>query len=478
MKRALLAIAILLGIVCGVSCSKDATNSFIVPSESILLKMPGESGTTDFNSHNITSVVVASSPKGWIVDNIDMYAGTITVTAPSSFDDGEQTDGIVTLTCYTPTGDDRTVEIYVAILPNDDVDYTSAPANCYIANAIKTRYLFNPYIGGTSTPLTTASIALIWETSKNLIKYLDLRDGVASFYVDESLDKDDNPTGEVTPGNALIGGYDADGNLLWSWHIWVTNSSPATDVISLNGHELMNINLGADCNSNADKDHTKILHSYGLYYQWGRRAPFVGPNDWNFYGNEDKRMYDADEDNIYLSYEASSTEIGTTEWGAKHPMTIIKGNPDNEYDWLYSSHDDTLWEEGAKSEQDPCPSGWRVPDSSIYEMLTIAAADDQMNWEEAQPMYGWRLEDTATQQSHFFTAAGRRNYLDGRLDNINDDDFRPVPWSGYYWTSTIDGANAKALYFDLNSKTRTWNAINTSRSMQRANALPIRCVKE
>ena len=93
-------------------------------------------------------------------------------------------------------------------------------------------------------------------------------------------------------------------------------------------------------------------------------------------------------------------------------------------------------------------------------------------------MYGWHLEDSTTGESHFFTAAGRRNYLDGRLDIINDDDFRPIPWSGYYWTATTDGAQAKALFFDLNTETRTWNAINTSRSMHRANALPVRCVRE
>jgi hypothetical protein len=93
-------------------------------------------------------------------------------------------------------------------------------------------------------------------------------------------------------------------------------------------------------------------------------------------------------------------------------------------------------------------------------------------------MYGWWLEDTTNGATHFFSAAGRRNYLDGHLDNMNDDSFLPVPWSGYYWTRTVEGANAKALYFDLNTETRTWNGIDTSHSMQRANALPIRCVKE
>ena len=94
-------------------------------------------------------------------------------------------------------------------------------------------------------------------------------------------------------------------------------------------------------------------------------------------------------------------------------------------------------------------------------------------------MYGWHLVDVNdNSKSFFFTAQGRRNYLDGRLDNMNVNDELPVPWSGYYWTATTDGDNAKALYFNLNTNTRTWNGIETDRSMQRANALPVRCVKK
>ena len=93
-------------------------------------------------------------------------------------------------------------------------------------------------------------------------------------------------------------------------------------------------------------------------------------------------------------------------------------------------------------------------------------------------MYGWHLEDTTTGQSHFFTAQGRRNYLDGRLDIVNDDETCPIPWSGYYWTATESNNDAVAMFFDLNSATRTWNGFDAARAMQRANALPVRCVKE
>lgn len=459
----------------GVSCSKSAVEEFVVPSESILVNMPGAVGTTSFASHNIASVSATSVPTGWEIINIDMHAKSITVKAPESFDNEEVRNGTLTIKGYTPLGATTSVDIYLAILENEDVDYTNAPANCYIANKAATRFKFNPYIGGNDIDLATDHIELIWESEVDLVSYIDMRDGVASFYIKPVLDDNDEPTNEVVAGNALIGAYDVDGNLLWSWHIWVTNSDPTTDCITLNGNTLMNINLGANHNSNGSNNHDDIYGAYGMYYQWGRRTPIVGPNSWNFALNLDKSIYGADGYVTKLSYDESSATTGTVEWANDNPKSIIMGNKDNGYDWLYNDHE-TLWSTDEKSEHDPCPAGWRIPDSSIYENLTINSVDDAMNWEEAQGMYGWHLEDT-TGQSYFFTAQGRRNYLDGRLDIVNDDDIRPIPWSGYYWTASQNEGDAIAMFFDLNSATRTWNGFDASHTMHRANALPVRCVK-
>ncbi len=479
MKRILYSMFVTLAVAIvglGVSCKKDAVEEFVVPSESILVSEPGQTGTTSFASHNITSVSATSVPTGWKVVNIDMYAKTISVKAPESFDNNEVESGTLTIMGYTPTGTTKSVDIYLAIVPNE-VDYHNAPANCYIANKAATRYLFNPYVGGNDTPLNTHHIALIWETSVGLIKYIDMRDGVARFYIQPELDDNDVPTGNVVAGNALIGAYDAHDNLLWSWHIWVTNSNPTEETITLDDRTLMNINLGADRNSDGSTSGKEIFASYGMYYQWGRRTPIVGPYSWNFTLNADNTIYNAKGYETALTYEESTSEVGTVEWANNNPKAIILGSKDNNYDWLYIGHD-TLWSTTEKSEHDPCPAGWRIPDSSIYENLTINSTDDAMNWEDAQGMYGWHLEDTTTGQSHFFTAQGRRNYLDGRLDIVNDDAICPIPWSGYYWTATASDGEAVAMFFDLNSATRTWNGFDAARTMQRANALPVRCVKE
>ncbi len=472
------AVATILASVLFTSCSREETNSLVVPSQSILVAAPGDTGSTTFDSRNISSLVPVSTPKGWTIDNIDMYTSTITVTAPSTFDNEEVESGTMTLNGYTPTGTTRSVSIYLAIV-SKEVDYTKEPANCYIATEPKTRYIFDATRGGNgSIELATDRIELLWQTSSELIKYIDMRDGKVIFYLENAKTTDNEETDDVVPGNALIGAYDTSGKLIWSWHIWVTNNDPTAEenTYVMNGYTVMNHNLGADTNSDGSADSDAIYRSYGLYYQWGRVTPIVGPNDWNFAGNFDKSLYDYNDFDVDLEYVESKTG-GSIEWSQENPISVIIGNPDNGYDWLNGSHDNTLWSATTKTNYDPCPAGWQIPASDLFANLTIASVDDDMAWEKAQPMYGWNLVDKKTNEEHFFSAAGRRNYLDGRLDNMNTNLELPVPWSGYYWTATPDGDDAKALYFNLNTNTRTWNGIDTEHKMHRANALPVRCVK-
>lgn len=460
-------------------CKKSEELSFDVPSDSILIEFEhaGDVGTTSFASHNISAVNVVSTPTGWEVTDIDMYAKTITVQSPATFDDGEQREGTISLSGYSPMGTLKSVSIHVAILQKPDIDYRNAPANCYIAPQAQTRYLFNAMLGGTSTPLKTVRLELIWQSVSGLVPYIDFVDGVGSFYV-EALSKDEDADKEYfEPGNALIGAYDAEDNLIWTWHVWVTQSDPTQDTITLGGTTMMNRNLGANCNSEGENDSKLIGQSYGMYYQWGRRTPIVGPASWNFSLNFDMTLWDANGVDMTVKYTESTTKTGNVTWAVSNPRVIITGHKDNAYDWLYEGHEE-LWSATTKSEHDPCPAGWRLPDSSVFEGLTINSVDDAMNWEQAQTMYGWHLINTSG-DSFFFSAAGRRNYLDGRLDIVNDDDICPVPWSGYYWTATTtEDGKARAMFFDLNSATRTWNGFDANRAMHRANAMPVRCVRE
>ena len=81
--------------------------------------------------------------------------------------------------------------------------------------------------------------------------------------------------GEITfratdrKGNAVIAAKDAAGNILWSWHIWLTDQ-PVEHVYKNNAGTVMDRNLGATSATPGD------IGALGLLYQWGRKDPFLG----------------------------------------------------------------------------------------------------------------------------------------------------------------------------------------------------------
>lgn len=101
-------------------------------------------------------------------------------------------------------------------------------------------------------------------------------------------------------GNALIAAYNKDGQIIWSWHIWVTANEPdnlgkAVVYTTYNwdekriysnervsGYAVMSCNLGAMADEQSGiagngtvlrypADETK---AFGMLYQWGRKDPF------------------------------------------------------------------------------------------------------------------------------------------------------------------------------------------------------------
>ena len=118
-------------------------------------------------------------------------------------------------------------------------------------------------------------------------------------------------------------GYDADGELIWSWHIWATDYDPDAEggTVDFNGYTLMNRNLGALANDNSTTD--KILASYGLYYQWGRKDPFIGPNTYQGSEGSGASMYSGSGSRVYLKMSESSAETGTMEYAIRNPLVFI-----------------------------------------------------------------------------------------------------------------------------------------------------------
>ena len=224
---------------------------------------------------------------------------------------------------------------------------SSASANCYIVSSAG-NYSFRAVKGNSSVSVGAVACAVVlWEsfgTSSSpsvgdLISSVSYEDGYIRFRTAETFKE----------GNAVIAAKDVEGNILWSWHIWMTDVPEGQEYYNDAG-VMMDRNLGATSSVPGD------VGALGLFYQWGRKDPFLGSA--SIYGN-----VEAKSTVTWPSSVKSDSNTSTIEYVISNPMTFICGNGGN--DWTSASmRPDALWttSETTKSIYDPCPVGWRVPD--------------------------------------------------------------------------------------------------------------------
>lgn len=247
-------------------------------------------------------------------------------------------------------------------------------ANCYIARKLNTTYSFDATVQGNGKTTTNirplrlngTSAILIWETGTErnaIISDVSFADGRITF-----------TTGSKR-GNAVIGLLDSRGDCIWSWHIWsVDYDIESSGQTYFSGKTFMDRNLGAlttDCTQPSSR---------GMYYQWGRKDPFIYPAN-----NQDTRKF---ADAVYASgYEYGESYPDTSSdpesmmsisWATAHPTTYMNGAFYSDWDdrttiidWLYDSSpnlwgnpttsSNTVIATSTKSIYDPCPPGWKTP---------------------------------------------------------------------------------------------------------------------
>ena len=460
-----------------VSCSdKDDEDggllSFEVPS--VYFSGAGTPAVVPFSAIGVERFYISGKPQGWGDDNvvIDAVKKELTIVVPSPSEDGSvERSGTITLSGYNAANKVKSASLFVGVVAEKTLE---GPANSFIANEKNTHYTFRP-VCGDGTEVQPASVGVIWQSASKLVQYVCLdENNRVSFYIGADAERTD----EIMRGNALIGAYDAEGALLWSWHIWAAKYDPAQDMVEWNGYQLMGRNLGALAQSNATAE--ERLASYGLFYQWGRKDPFIGPSSYRANNGNSAIIYDAENASTKLTFVESSEETGTEAYALQHPLCFITSTKDSGYDWMWSAAA-TGW----SKKNDPCPRGWRVAPAAAFRGLQLegmpTAADDDL--------FGWKLTDGAT--SSLFMAAGRRVYLNGKIQNGYQPEPAPEtiaargnsaeeaqPWVGLYWSAdAVDARKSAALYFWYDKKNAT-GGIAPLVSYARANGLSVRCVKE
>ena len=143
-------------------------------------------------------------------------------------------------------------------------------------------------------------------------------------------------------------------------------------------------------------------------------------------------MYNGGGSRVYLRTAASSAETGTVAYAVQHPLTFITGVSGSENDWLWSAHSDDLWSASKKSAYDPCPYGWRVAPSAVFDGLKLVGAPTAADADK----YGWGLTDPERGTSSLFIGAGRHRYDNSTILNV----YNPVtvrsgreaqPWEAF-----------------------------------------------
>lgn len=463
-----------------VSCNEDDPDTgWIQFDKSAKFLGYGQTWTATFSSANIRSYSLDETPTGWADPVVDYGAKTVTITAPVQDDEDASESGSIVISGVTHDG--KTVKGTLFVSTSEQVDLSDKRANSYLLNKGGMNYLIDvSHKGNSTTTLQPVRIAVLWQTSKELIQYLELVDGKASFYIGTDPKKEN-----IQRGNAVIGAYNSDQKLIWSWHIWAADYDPQTTgrTVNFNGYTLMDRNLGALESSNETLD--LILASYGLYYQWGRKDPFVGPAAYNSVGTA--AMYNQSGSKVSMTHQQTDSERGTMTYSIENPWTFVAGVEASSYDWLWPGNQSPRWDE-TKTVNDPCPYGWRVAPAAAFQNLSIK---DPFVGEKLDSTYtkrfSWTLTDGADES--LFIGAGRRIYTNSSIQNIyiNTDDPSDVrtsaihnqPWVGLYWTTDPAADNrATAFYFWFDKADLTKSGVEHARSYERANGMQVRCVKE
>lgn len=340
------------------------------------------------------------------------------------------------------------------------------------------------------------------------IEYIPGKDGYISFKVNA----DEN--GNTPKGNTVVALYDAvTKEILWSWHIWMSECNEVTTNGSCRAGEstadgftsdaakgkliIMDRNLGA---ISADKNDG--WKTYGLYYQMGKKDPYVGGNiaggdelslgvyldknhqDQNMpqYNNFEETPFG--ERTNHTEWNTSLTqgwnyikEFITGIYGYQHPMDFASSwEKKNDTRWTETElnqtdpfvsngkHED-FWNR-SKTIKDPCPAGWTImgENGDLYgkPSKTISYMSGGIYGIEAE--YAFNGESPSIV---WWPASGFRS-VDGMLGNLG--------LGGYYWWfDHIDADHGgHGWWFAKDSKKEVYK--NASGVMTN-HACSVRCVK-
>ena len=296
-------------------------------------------------------------------------------------------------------------------------------SNCYIVSEAGA-YTFDASFKGNSTESigAIASVEVLWETKgtnkaskEEIIRNVKLSGNFVSF-VTNGIE-----------GNALIAVKDAVGTILWSWHIWVTDTPGNMNYTSsgMANYYVMDRNVGATRNDKGTGNEWK--ESVGTLYQWGRKDPFV--------------------QNLY---SIASKPYTSVEQSIANPTQFSSQSSNS---WL-SPQDYTLWSENEKTIYDPCPPGYRVANIDVYSCLKTSGSYDHGQYF----LYNGKDKSWYPGTPHTDCFGSYMNESGGY---------------GYMWPSTANKTSSSTNSIHFSSSSYSTNSTRSN-----GDSYPVRCMRE
>lgn len=397
-------------------------------------------------------------------------------------------------------------------------------ANCYVVSAAGTYQLplvygnaikngsensaayqgFKDYLNRTisSSSITGADNAvLVWSDGFFMFKdiHLDAAKKNLVFTIDSNY---------MQQANAVLAVRDANNQIMWSWHIWVTERPVYTErhilqdlFVGSNTYELMQCNLGwvdgkmvyynqrnltfqftqAGSGRTATLEVTQEGAEFdykdvgSTYYQWGRKDPLVALKNWDSYKYEDYRLHETGDPDYVYRYETGPTTIGNA---IQHPNVFYTRGTTGGADWN-NEHIKTLWNAGdnggtlesttsVKTIYDPSPRGFKVPIPRAFAIWVNGHDGDESTKGE---LNGYIYEDDVHNKYRVYpnkanevgkeiplTATGQRADIGGALEVYEQKGPLKAEVGGlwslygvYYWTcvpKTTTSANTLVIRKD------------------------------
>ncbi len=299
--------------------------------------------------------------------------------------------------------------------------------------------------------IAVKSAELLWQDAKGLVTAV----GISGDYLTLTVGKD----ADTQEGNALVAAKDADGIIVWSWHIWVTKQTfnnlteiaavTSTTPSTSHTYQLTPVNLGwvGDATSGAT--------GYCTFYQWGRKDAFI-PSTGE--GNTNHTVYDINNNDVTTTAFTNTKDKTVTIGGNIQQPTVHNYNNSTQSPcntqyfnmWDAQKASNTIAAAATvKTVYDPCPPGFCVPTMGLYNYIK----------DQTRPAFNKGY----TYSGVFFPASGFRGNDSGGLSNVGEH--------GSYWSATPGSqTNGRDFYF----KSSIWNQGND----YRACGYPVRAVSE